>query len=229
MSLIPANVDQRRFGRIAAPDKRDKNYQASRFVLSLESLPRVRHWATGKVLDQGMTPHCVEYSGRQWLMSNPVRNQWPGDYGSLYKLCQQNDEWDGEDYDGTSVRALFKVLQSNGYVDGYAWAWDNFTVTAWILQHGPMVLGTDWYEGMMETDRDGFIHAPGAPVGGHAYLLHGTNRNKLCPDGTRGAHRICQSWGTAWGEHGYCWLSYKDTELLLANQGEACTAIEVKR
>jgi C1A family cysteine protease len=91
-----------------------------------------------------------------------------------------------------------------------------------------MVVGTDWHEGMLETDRHGFVHAAGFGVGGHAFVLKGANTRKRCPDGSLGAYRIANSWGTRWGDGGYAWLSIKDMRMLLANQGEACTAIELK-
>lgn len=222
-------MGQERFGRIHAPDPRDKRFMLRKKIkVDFSNLPHIRHWVTGKVLDQGDTPYCVEYSGRQWLSAHPVFNAWNEPTGTLYHECQKNDEWDGEDYDGTSVRALFKVLQNRGYVKSYGWAFDNDTATAWILQNSPMVFGTDWYSDMMEIDKHGFIHATGTVEGGHAYLIHGTNRRKRCPDGSIGAHRIINSWGKAFGDGGYAWISYVDMERLISNNGECATAIELK-
>jgi hypothetical protein len=170
----------------------------------------------------------VEYSGRQWLYSNPVRNAVLGPFGALYGECQKVDEWPGEDYEGTSVRALFKVLQGKGYVEKYGWAFDVGTVADWIIQKGPIVLGTDWFSGMMDTDEQGFIHASGYAVGGHAYLAKGVNRKKVCPDGTLGAVRLINSWGLGWGQYGYAWISFRDMQTLLDRDGEAATALEIK-
>jgi hypothetical protein len=219
-------ADQRRFGRLPAPDPRDRKFAISRQYLA--SLPTAKHWLTGKILDQLDTPQCVEFSGRQWLATSPIRNAWSKPSGWLYGECQRNDEWSGEDYDGTSVRALFKVLQRERYISQYGWAWDVETITGWILSQGPMVVGTDWHEGMLETDRHGFVHTTGFGVGGHAFVLKGCNRLKKCPDGTTGAYRLANSWGRFWGDGGYAWISIADFAKLLSNLGEACTAIELK-
>jgi hypothetical protein len=219
-----------RFGRLPSIDSRDRRYLMKRHI---EEAPtpvyNIRHWGTGKVMDQGQTPHCVEYSGRQWLYSNPVRNVALDEFGVLYRECQKVDEWPGEDYEGTSVRALFKVLQAKGYVETYGWAFDVQTTVDWVLMKGPVVFGTDWFSGMMDTDEYGFIHASGYAAGGHAYLCKGVNRIKQCPDGSVGAFRIINSWGKGWGQYGHAWLSFKDMAMLIDRDGEVATALEMRK
>ena len=46
-----------------------------------------------------------------------------------------------------------------------------------------------------------------APYGGHAVLAVGYDDERVI-DGYRGALKIRNSWGTAWGEGGYGWLPY---------------------
>ena len=219
-------------GRVAFPDPRDKKFMLQRpneAAFSAEESPRLwRHWKVGPVLDQGNTPQCVEYAGRQWLTASPVRQMWPGGFATLYQECQLVDEWPGEDYDGTSVRALFKVLKSRGYISEYRWTWDNFTMLDWLLREGPMVVGTDWLAGMDNPDAKGFIRATGRNWGGHAWLVTGTNTRIVCPDGSIGAHRMLNSWGSEWGEKGYAWISYPDMQKLLDAYGECATANEIK-
>lgn len=217
----------RQFGRLVHPDPRDLKFALTR-PNSLEGLPSYKHWDTGPVLDQGMTSQCVAYAGVQWLAAGPVTNKPNASPETLYNECQKVDEWPGEDYDGTSVRALFKVLQKRGYVKSYGWAWDVATMLQWVLLSGPMVVGTTWYEGMMDTDRYDFIRATGYPVGGHAWVVAGVNRNTVCPDGSVGAFRMVNSWGRSWSREGRAWISFRDMQKLLDDAGEACTATEVK-
>lgn len=103
----------------------------------------------------------------------------------------------GNSYDGTSVRALFKVLQSKGYIESYSWAFNINDVVTHLLSKGPVVLGTDWYNSMFETDESNFmqIFASSGLAGGHAYMIKGANTKKICPDGSLGAIRVINSWG----------------------------------
>mgnify|MGYP006891290300 CR=1 FL=1 len=68
----------------------------------------------------------------------------PFDTTFLYNEAQKIDQWPGEDYDGTSVRAGAAVLKSKGYISGYNWAWDVETVVNALLTLGPVVVGTWW-------------------------------------------------------------------------------------
>lgn len=221
------------FGRLVKPDPRDLKYlvKPPRLAALLAKEITVKHWMVGKVLDQGNTPQCVAYSGKQFLATGPVKNALEKagfTPEQLYRQCQDVDEWPGSSYDGTSVRALFQVLQRIGFVSEYNWAFSNDVVASWVLTQGPMVVGTDWLEGMQQTDEKGFIRATGAPVGGHAWLIKGTDTRKVCPDGSIGAHRMVNSWGPGWGERGYAWISYADFAKLLDRWGEAATAKELR-
>jgi hypothetical protein len=221
---------QARFGRRVAIDPNDKRFQIPRVAVPADVTQRT--WFTRDVFDQGYTSQCVAFSGVGWLVAGPVRNiKDPPGFQELYRECQLIDEWPGEDPDveGTSIRALYKVLRRWGYVSEYRWAWTLEPVVNHILMNGPMVLGTNWYSGQMETDGDGFVRATGELAGGHAYLAIGANRAKKCPDGSTGAVRCVQSWGRGWGQGGRFWLSFADLAKLLAEDGEAATATEVRR
>ena len=52
----------------------------------------------------------MAYAIAKWLECNPVKNKLPMSLEAFYKERQRNDKWIGEDYDGTSVRAAFKVF-----------------------------------------------------------------------------------------------------------------------
>ena len=89
----------------------------------------------------------------------------------------------------------------------------------WLGTHGPVVLGTNWYQGMFEADKTGLIVPTGSLAGGHAYLVLGYD------EATK--RLLCQnSWGTGWGLRGRFSLHYEDAERLLHEDGEACTPVE---
>jgi hypothetical protein len=181
-----------------------------------------RYWNQGGWWgDQGARPWCVDYAWHHWTADGPVTHgrgqRWtPGD---VYRHAQLIDEWPGQDYDGTSVRAGAKVLQHRGYITEYRWAWDADTVARALLEVGPVVVGTWWTTGMSEPDAEGIIHYTGSRQGGHAYLLNGVNV-------ARGLARVKNSWGRQWSRNGTAWLPLDDLDRLVTDDGEACLAVE---
>jgi hypothetical protein len=217
-------------GRQIAIDFRDRNYLLQPPKKTAKPTRRQRHWITNKALDQGDTSACVGYAGAQFLLSAPVKNKLAQNPFELYRQCQRHDEWDGEEptYYGTSVRALMKVLKAQGYISEYRWAFDAETVVNHVLNHSPVIVGTNWYNKMFYPDYTGFIQIGGRIAGGHAYMISGVNLDKLCPDYSRGAFRIINSWGREWGDKGRAWISIRDMSRLISEWGEACAASEIR-
>lgn len=209
-----------KFGRLYKPDERDRlHLMAPNLIIAAQR--EWRYWHTGDPIDQGGTPQCVGYSGFKYLTSGPVRNtNLPFTPTDVYHGAQKNDEWPGEDYAGSSVRGCFKWLRKEGYVSEYQWAWDVGTIAAQILAHGPVVVGTNWYEWMMQPNSIGIIKPIGNIVGGHAYVLCGVNKAKE-------KFRIINSWGADWGNNGRAWIRFEDFQRLLDEDGEACIAKEI--
>jgi len=117
-----------------------------------------------------------------------------------------------------------KALQARGLIESYYWA-DMINplpdLVDCLLHVGPVVVGTEWLEQMFDPAADGFLNVSGASAGGHAYKLDGVN-TKL------GFFRIKNSWGRAWGNHGFGFIHFSDMERLLKNEGEACLAKEAR-
>lgn len=213
-------------GRLYAYNESDKRFLLPRRQMTGRTF---RSWLTpGPVLDQGATPRCVAYAGGKYLLAHPIVNQLP-DVAAIYHDCQENDEWDGVDYDGTSVRALMKVFQSRGLITRYEWAFDAQTLLYHLMESGPIVMGTAWHMDMFTPDAKGYIYPTGQLVGGHAYLLVCANTRRKNPDGSTGAVRILNSWGRGWAQNGRAWLRIDDLPQLLEHWGEAAMATEVKR
>ncbi len=206
------------FGRLDAVDDRDHLH---RMALAVGQVTRTdMHWITGPVLDQNGWPHCVAYSAKQFLQTTPRRTLGlEPNPTTMYHEAQRIDEWPGEDYAGTSVRAGAKVLQERGHISEYIWAFDVETVRGYVLMRGPVMLGTLWYDGMMQPDKNGWVYRTGNMVGGHAYLACGYSSK-------RNAFRCVNSWGLHWGQRGKFWLHRDELAALMQQGGEACSAIE---
>lgn len=213
-------------GRRYAPDDRDRRFPM-RLVLPSTIAPGTRHYPPGPVLDQGNTGTCVGQAWRGWLNGAPLMTKTGQDAFSIYDQCIVNDEWSDNDVDpdrqfGTSVRAGAKVLQAAGHVSSYVWAYRVEDVRAFLLSgQGTLVFGTNWYNGMFDVDRNGFVNLTGRIAGGHAYKATGWSD-------TQEAVRCQNSWGTGFGQKGRFWLRANDLQRLLDEQGEACAAVERK-
>jgi len=221
-------------GRIEVLDERDKNFPVSSVLTSesIKGLPDFKRrlwWADGWWGNQGSMPHCVAFAWMHFLEDGPViqdaltegRSKPVYNPQAFYNLCQLHDQWPGENYDGTSVRAGAKILNHLNIVKAYRWAETIEDVIKTIKYIGPMVVGTRWYSGMSEPDRKGRINIGGSIQGGHAYILNGVDESK-------GLIRMKNSWGRSWGEDGFAYLNLDDFNTLLNNGGEACVAFEHK-
>ncbi len=201
-------------GRIFAFDARDRLHLASP-PKAAEIEIRRKHWRTGVILNQGTKPHCVGFTGEQLLASSPVRNKFYKTPAELYAECQEADEFEGNDYDGTTVRALFKVLRTRGYIESWQNAFDADTAIRHVLAVGPVALGLSWYSSMFYPSWFGgeqFIKVDknSAAAGGHALLWTGCNLDKPCHCGSPGAARLTNSWGREFGDKGKVWICLKN-------------------
>lgn len=211
------------FGRLIAPDKRDKRF-AMRALLAVEPPGPPKVWSLYRkyqLQQEGGT--CVGHGWAHFLAASPHLHPvaHPIAY-EIYARAQQADEWaDTPPAEGTSVRAGAKACVDMGLIEGsYVWAWTEKEVRRWTGR-SPVVIGVSWLTGMMQVDGKGYIHAIGGEEGGHCVCLLGYSVS-------RDAYRIAQSWNPDWGENGRAWISSADVKLLIENLGgEACAAEEL--
>lgn len=214
---------ERVFGRKISFDPRSKNYP----VIKRIGERRSTLWDCKKHLDQGKEGSCVGFGCGHELVADPVECL-EVDYNycreAIYWAAQKIDDWPGGDYpgafpryEGTSVLAGLKTLKASGWCDEYRWAFGLNDVLDGIA-NGPFIMGTNWYQGMNNTDTNGFIHVSGANQGGHCWLLKGINFEDSYATGHN-------SWSTNWGVLGDFKISLYDLDKLLVNNGEAAQLV----
>lgn len=144
----------------------------------------------------------------------------PDDYArQIYRRAQQLDPWEGESYEGTSVLAGAKAVMEQGHMAEYRWAFGLNEVLLAISYAGPVVLGLNWYGGMMDTNSVGYIHPTGSVMGGHAIVaiaVHTATQRVV----------LQNSWGSGWGTNGRCFLTWDELGFLLHSEdGECCVPV----
>ena len=223
-----------KLGRIPSiRDFRDHQYLASAALKVGRVGVSRRRWYVPAAWDQGDTSQCVAFSSLLYLVAGPVRNKrfTADDAPAFYDQLRLLDGLPMP-HEGSTVRAAMKLMQSGGYLSSYLWAFDVHTAANWIIQRGPMVFGTDWLWSMFDTALYRGSHFidfdPASGVaGGHAYAVAGVDIEKRCPDGSKGAFYMQNSWGPSWGSKGRAWLPFVAAAALIAEDGEAACAAEL--
>lgn len=222
-------------------DWRSLDYPVSSLVEGMYR-PRSYTWGIDSWLDQGQEGACVGYAYAHELIARPVvvvgiNNEYAR---NIYWEAQMVDEWEGGAYpgaapvyEGTSVLAGAKTLQTQGFFSSYSWGLDAEEVARGVGYFGPAVLGTNWYEGMFNPDPQGFLRPTGRLSGGHAILICGIkivynsyltwrNRTWRDVDFQRSYVVVHNSWGKEWGNNGRAKISLTDLARLMSEDGDVC-------
>ena len=210
-------------------DERSKSYPIRGIVRSTVKRKN-KLWKVGPVLDQGSEGACVGFGWTGEALASPVRvdlnrikaraPKEPNAFAQyLYHFAKTIDEYEGEDYDGTSVLAGAKAMQTFALLKEYRWAFSFEEMLDGLISKGPVVLGIPWYEGMYEAP-NGILRVSGKNVGGHCILAVGY---KVYPGG-EDTVILQNSWGPEWGINGLAEIRVTELEKLLKD-GEACLPI----
>ena len=185
--------------------------------------PKSYTWRCIPHINQGRQGSCAGHALAHLLSARPHEHLGLTHENAVayYHEAQRIDPWPGGSYEGanpryegTSILAIVKIGQEIGYYSSYHWAFGIDQLISGIGHHGPAILGIPVYEGMFNVDYNGYIHATGKKVGGHAILCKGVNIKYKY-------FTLHNSWGVAWGRCGDCRISFDDMKKLLKENGEA--------
>ena len=213
-------------------DPRSLSYPI-RTLITTEPRRRNKLWRLGPILDQGREGACVGFGWTAENLATPIAVDLnrvavsvprdPTAYAKdLYRRAQRIDEWDGENYEGTSVNAGAKICRENGVLREYRWAFGVNDVVNTVLAKGPVVLGINWHESMYNAP-NGVLKVSGPVVGGHCILAVGYTLKSPKLDGEDGVV-LQNSWGKGWGINGLAEIKVSDLSKLLSAYGEAAVA-----
>lgn len=164
------------------------------------------------ILDQGSSPMCVAFSS-SWQKTYA---DWR-DYAAMFDFAETRFFHEiGGTANGAEIRWAMQRMVDAGYpvtnvpdaaahhrIAAYYRIDSGAAMAGEIRQalatfHVPLVLSIAWYRSWFHPRPDGTLPAPDTQVGGHAIVVCGWRAD--------GALLLANSWGTDWGEQGYCWL-----------------------
>ncbi len=211
-------------GRIINHDPESFNYRTTH---TATTLVKVDWDDNAPITDQGQVGACVGFTCLD-LMNNHVfagnrlhatgsADLLPNAKGlDFYHEATVKDGFPGNTYPphdgGSSGLGGAKGLQVEHYITSYTHA---FTLTEFLaaLQHQPVMVGTEWTQGMFKPDAHGVIKPTGSVAGGHEYGAFGYDpKTQLI--------KFRNHWSASWGSAGRFYMHLADFAKLLANQGD---------
>jgi hypothetical protein len=219
-------------GRIPTPEVRRAAIPSK--YLETAPIPTRRGWRywnlpPKRYTDQGPTSRCVGHAGYHTAVCGPKVQIPPKSVTPelIYDMAQARDYWPGSErdpdprkrYEGTSVMAGAEACRELGLFKEFHWTDKLDVAIAWVLERGPLYLGTNWYNDMFMPNREGLVRLTGGDAGGHSYICNGGNERRerwRCPN----------SWGLTFGDNGNFWLTTEDLATLIKRDGEVCMVVE---
>jgi hypothetical protein len=238
-------VEDARLDRIPFFDPRSRGYAVAEKLRAMPLRGKTWYYAgapfkSRQNTDQGREGACVGFGWTNELIASPRAWKW-NDHAAanrfarkVYHEAQKIDYWPGGSYEGaspvyegSSVLAGAQVMQRDGYIEEYRWAFSIEEVCQAVAQLGPAVVGTDWTSDM-EPRPSGLLEgSSGSAQGGHCYLLRGLilkprikGESKVGP-----VFVLTNSWGDDWGNGGDAYIKVEDFERLMKQQGEVCIPV----
>jgi hypothetical protein len=117
---------------------------------------------------------------------------------------------------GSSGLAICQVLKNRGVIKSYNWAATQHGFLQ-LLQWGPVMMGTPWYEAFFQPDNSGFIDSnqnwpTSGLAGGHEVEAVAVELDTK--DLSNSVITFANSWTAGWGDAGYFRMRLRTYDLL---------------
>jgi hypothetical protein len=225
-------VPGKRLGRNISHDPRSRNFSykvPAKFVFN--DLRTVVHRRYGEVFDQGDLGSCTGNAIAGAINSKPIyqrgdKTLHEADAVELYSLATDLDRYLGvypPDDTGSSGLAVCKAAKTKGFITSY---YHTFSVQQAVtaLQDNCLITGIYWYEGFDNPDETGLVKIEGEPRGGHEIEVVGFHRVAKKLAGC--IVEFENSWGAGWGMNGRFYMTVKDWDTLLDEQGDVTVPLK---
>jgi hypothetical protein len=232
-------------GRLRAIDQRNKLHPMARHLRPPGApLPLRKTWAFlgPNVLDQGGSGTCTGHAGVHFIHCAPLSHKAFLNPYALYREAVLLDEYPDNDGDatlqpdgslqaGSSGTGIAKALAKRDLIQAeYVWGNTSREAIEWVLTRGPVMMGSNWYEGMFNPSLEGFVRIKenDTIAGGHEYVIRGVDQKRAVAD-------LVNSWGTRWNSGpgkkcrpGFFLMDFETLERLFNEDGDAVSCLEKK-
>lgn len=213
-------------GRHVQHDPRSRAYAIDDIDDVMRASVQTRVWNVHcPVLDQGNLGACVGFATTAAIATDPNwagahATNWPHDdwnliARSMYSEATARDEFQGQyppTDTGSSGLGGAKAAKHFGLIAGYNHAFSPEALQK-ALQVGPVIVGTNWYQGMYWAAEDGEVTISGDVDGGHEWMIYGI-------DVEQQRYVAQNSWGESFGIGGRFAVSFSTMERLLDERGD---------
>jgi len=205
-------------GRHVEHDERSRAFAVAAAAAPLKSVLHLRHVP---IFDQGDLGSCTGNAAAGCMATGPWKIRTSEKTAvQLYERATQLDSIAGAyppDDTGSSGLAVMKAVRERGWITGYHHAFSMHAALI-ALQHTPVIVGVNWYEGFDRPDAHGLLSIAGSVRGGHEPYLLGCDVDAHT---VRGAN----SWGPDWADHGYFEWTWDVFDRLLHEQGDVTVPV----